>query len=643
MIVQMSHFRLLALKQDKDRLLEQLQRFEHVHFKDLPQPENEEFLTKLPEEDVETLVQQRNTIRGLIAEIEQHEKKNRQLVDRSKRRQSILRSINVSTMTFEELERRAKEIDIVALLASLDTVEEAPARGKKTKVLYKIIPWETGKLRDEELVEIRDGRAVLGTVAQEDADAFAEELRSSGKMYAIVSREIDGSILFVIKPVEELREHLDILVEKYRLKRRSVGGVRMSWEIMDFRRTIDEMISRQKRTDGSLARMADYKDSLQIYAEYLENLLLRHEEEKKFLQTESALLIEGWIPTAQEQAFRQTIEEAGGAPYCLNVEEAPKDSGEVPVRLKNNRIVRPFESLTQMYSMPKYNEIDPTPLFTPFYLLFYGMMLADVGYGLIILLATGLILKCFDLKEGLANMLRFLFYLSFPVIGWGFIYGSFFCGIIPLPGLINPHSEYTRVLIMALIFGFVHLLMGLAIKAYLHIRDGNLLYALFDVGFWYMALTGLALVLVQGFVPALAAIPTNVIWGVAIVGMVGIVFTNGRDALTPVGKGASGLYSLYGLTNYIGDVISYSRLMALGLAGGSIGLAINMIVRMLQGGGIAGIIVSVPIFAGIHLFNLFISGLSSYVHAARLTYVEFFGKFYVGSGVSFAPFRAKMT
>ena len=643
MIVQMSHFRILALKQDKQRLLEQLQRFEHVHFKDLAQTEGDDFLTKLPEESVDSLVKQRNTISGLIAEIEQHEKKNRQLVDRKKRRKSILRSMNVSTMTFEELERRAKEIDINALLASLDTVEETPTRGKKTKVLYRIIPWETEKLRDEELVQIRDGRAVLGTVTPEEADAFSEELRSVGKVYAIVSREIDGSILFVLKPVEELREHLDILVEKYRLKRRSVGGVRMSWEIMDFRRTIDEMLSKQQRTDGSLARMADYKDSLQIYLEYLENLLLRHEAEKTFLQTESALLIEGWIPTEEEQVFRQAMETTVDTPHCLTVEPAPKDSAEVPVMLKNNRVVQPFESLTKMYSIPKYNEIDPTPLFTPFYLFFYGMMLADVGYGLIMLLATGIVLKRFDLKEGMANMLRFLFYLSFAVIGWGFVYGSFFCGIISLPGLIDPHSEYNRVLIMSLIFGFIHLMMGLAIKGYLHIRDGNPLYALFDVGFWYMALTGLVLVLVRGFVPALEVIPAEVLWGIAIVGMAGIVLTNGREALTPVGKGASGFYSLYGLTNYIGDVISYSRLMALGLAGGSIGLAINMIIRMMQGAGVFGIIASVPVFIGVHLFNLFISGLSSYVHAARLIYVEFFGKFYVGSGVTFVPFRAKMS
>ena len=643
MIVQMSHFRILALKQDKQRLLEQLQRFEHVHFKNLIQSEGDGFLTKLPEENVDTLVKRRGTIRGLIAEIEQHEKKNRQLVDRQKRRKSIIRSLNVSTMTFEELERRAKEIDIVALLASLDTVEETPTRSKKTKVLYRIIPWETEKLRDEELVQIRDGRAVLGTVSSEEADAFAEELRSTGKIYAIVSREIDGSILFVLKPTEELREHLDILLEKYRLKRRSVGGVRMSWEIMDFRRTIDQMLSKQKRTDGSLARMADYKDSLQIYLEYLENLLLRHEEEKKFLQTDSALLIEGWIPTKEEETFRQAMEAATDTPHCLTVEEAPKDSAEVPVMLKNNRIVQPFESLTKMYSIPKYNEIDPTPLFTPFYLFFYGMMLADVGYGLVMLLVTGIALKAFELKEGMANMLRFLFYLSFPVILWGFVYGSFFCGMIPLPGLIDPHSEYNRVLIMSLIFGFIHLIMGLAIKAYLYIRDGKAIYALYDVGFWYMALTGLALVLVQGFVPALAVIPTQAIWAVAIVGMAGIVLTNGRDAETPVGKGAAGLYSLYGLTNYIGDIISYSRLMALGLAGGSIGLAINMIIRMLQGAGIAGIIVSIPVFIGIHMFNLFISGLSSYVHAARLIYVEFFSKFYVGSGVTFVPFRAKMS
>lgn len=641
MIVPMSHFSLLALKQDKDRLMARLQRFEEVHFKDLPGADDAAPLERLPEDDVEALIQRRNTIQGLIAEIEQHERKNRQLVDRGTRRESILRSLNTQTMTFEELERRAQEIDISALLDKLDDVEQTPKPGEKTKVLYRIVPWETDKLLDEELMEIRDGRALLGTVAPEAEDAFAEDVRNLGKVYAIVSRETDGSILFVLKPTAELREHLELLAEKYHLKRRSVEGVRMNWEIMEFRRTIDQMISRRNRTDGSLDRMADYKESLQIHHEYLDNLLLRNEEAKKFLHTDRALLIEGWVPTARAADFRAAVEEGSTGPYVLEVEEAPPESAEVPVKLKNNRLVSAFESLTSMYSTPKYNEIDPTPLFTPFYLLFFGMMLADVGYGLIMLVLTGVLLRFLNLKESTAGLLRFLFYLSFPVIGWGFVYGSFFCGMFPLPGLIDPNSEYTRVLIMALIFGFVHLLTGLGVKAYLYIRSGHPLYALYDVGFWYLTLISLVLLLTKGYVPMLAGLPQPLIMGGMIAGMAGIILTNGRSAKTILGKGASGLYSLYGLTGYIGDIISYSRLMALGLAGGSIGLAINMIIRMMQGAGIIGIVMSVPVFLGVHVFNLFISGLSAYVHCIRLTYVEFFGKFYEGSGMSFTPFRAK--
>ena len=643
MIVKMSYFNLLALKSDKNQIMEQLQRFEDVHFKNLPEEENG-FLTRLSEEDVAQMEQRRDDIKGLIAEIEQHEKKNRKLVSRKLRRQSLMRSMNVSSMTFEELKRRAEEVDITGLLGSIDKADAGPARDKKTKVLYQIVPWETQKLRDEELVEIRDGRAVLGTVLPEVSEALSEELRRMGKAYAIVSKEKDGSILFVIKAIEEQKDHLDILVAKYRMKRRSVQGARMNWEIMNFRRTIDQMIDRSNRTDGSLERMADHKESLQIYLEYLNNLLLRNEESKKFLESESSIMIAGFIPTEREAEFRAAVLEGcrSGA-YMLKLEDAAPQGNEVPVKLKNNRFVSAFESLTRMYSVPRYNEIDPTPLLTPFYMIFFGMMLADIGYGLIMMAVCGLALKIFDFKKGMADMIRFLFYLSFAVIAWGAVYGSFFCGLIEMPALIDPNTEYTRVLIMSMVMGFVHLMIGLGIKAAMHIRDGHPFLALFDVGFWYMTLGGLILVLVKGFVPQLANLNSTVLWIVAITGMVGIVMTNGRTAKTIFGRGAEGLYSIYGLTSYLGDVVSYSRLMALGLAGGSIGLAINMIIRMIQGNGIIGIIISIPVFIGIHMFNLLINGLSAYVHSARLIYVEFFGKFYEGGGVAFKPFRAEKT
>ena len=643
MIVRMSYFNLLALKSDKKQIMERLQRFEDVHFKNLPEGEDG-FLTRLSEEDAAQMNRRRDEIRGLIAEIEQHERKNRKLVSRKLRRQSLIRSMNVSSMTFEELKRRADEIDISGLLSTLDKAETQPARDRKTKVLYQIVPWETQKLSDDELVEIRDGRAVLGTVSQEAADALAEELRRMGKAYAIVSKEKDGSILFVIKATEEQKDHVDILVAKFRMKRRSVQGTRMNWEIMNFRRTIDQMIGRSNRTDGSLERMADHKESLQIYLEYLNNLLLRNEESKKFLESESSILIAGFIPTEREEEFRAAAKEGcESGVYMLKLEDAASQGNEVPVKLKNNKMVSAFESLTHMYSVPRYNEIDPTPLFTPFYMLFFGMMLADIGYGLIMMLASGLVLKLFDLKKSMADMIRFLFYLSFAVIAWGAVYGSFFCGLIEMPSLINPNTEYTRVLILSMVMGFFHLMIALGIKAAMYIRDGHPFLAIFDVGFWYMSLGGLVLVLVKGFVPAFAHLNSTVLWIVAIVGMAGIIFTNGRSARTILGRGAEGLYSLYGLTNYLGDVVSYSRLMALGLAGGSIGLAINMIIKMIQSSGIIGIIISIPVFIGIHMFNLLINGLSAYVHSSRLIYVEFFGKFYEGGGVAFKPFRAEKT
>ena len=179
----------------------------------------------------------------------------------------------------------------------------------------------------------------------------------------------------------------------------------------------------------------------------------------------------------------------------------------------------------------------------------------------------------------------------------------------------------------------------MGIKAYMNLRDHKPADALFDVGFWYMALIG-AMLFIGSKVVDLGSIVSMVSPIIMLIGMVGILFTGGRDQESVGGKIGWGVYALYGITSYLGDFVSYFRLMALALAGSFIAIAVNIIVRMLMGQGIIGVIFGVLIFVAFQIFNMFLSFLSSYVHSARLTFVEMFNKFYEGGGI---PFKEMVT
>lgn len=642
-IVTMSRFSLLLMKQDADRVLHELQRFGDVHFKQSVPPEEDDLLTPVPARDTEDIIKKRDAIKRLIGEIQWFEKLNRWQFTKAERKVITRAQMRIETMTFEELETRAAQVDIDGILGSMEEAGSLLDGEAASKVQYYIEPWHKRKIPAETLVQIREAEPIIGTVDAEFEEDMTRELRATRQIFAIVAKEKDGSILYIMKPSIDHEQNAKNLAEKYHMQARSLQSVKMRSELLQVQHKIDKMLSLRHRTDGSLERVATHKQDLMVYYEYLQNLLLREEEYPHFLQTETTVLMEGWVPAEHAARLETLIADTCKDQHVIKTEVVPKVENNAPVVLRNNKLVTMFESITMMYSMPQYNEIDPTPVFTPFYLFFFGMMLADIGYGLIMLVATLTVMLTCKLKPSTDKFIRFLFYLSFPVIAWGFVYGSFFGGVIEMTPLINNNSEYMRVMIMSLGFGVVHLFTALAVKAVSCFKRGDPWGALFDVGFWYMVLIGSLCLILQTLVPELAPYSNIFMW-LAIIGGVGILLTNGRkDAKTPPGKLAQGLYSLYGITGYIGDIVSYARLMALGLSGGSIGIAINMIVGMLSQNGIVGIFFGAIVFVGVHMFNMGISGLSAYVHSSRLIYVEFFGKFYTGGGLPYKPFRAKNT
>jgi V/A-type H+-transporting ATPase subunit I len=402
-------------------------------------------------------------------------------------------------------------------------------------------------------------------------------------------------------------------------------------------RTYKETLKKEAIDEDTIQTFLERIEDFQYAYEYYHNLIERTSVLANFLRTKETLLIAGWVPMNQNEAFETLIRQVADERYHLEFEEVKEhEKKSVPIKLQNGKITSKFETLTQMYSLPAYDEIDPTPLLVPFYLLFFGMMVADFGYGALMMILTLLAPKIVHLTPSMENFMSFFFWLSIPTMGFGLLYGSIFGDIIRMPALIEPTRDINTLLLMSVGFGLLHIFFGLGIKAFMLIRDGKPLAALFDVGSWLLTISGAVLFALGAMMEGFTQIARPSMF-VMIGGMSLVVLTQGRASKSIGGKIGGGLYALFGITNYVGDIVSYTRLMALGLAGGSIAAALNLIMRFFPGRSF--FIVGPIFFVAAHSFNIFLSLLGAYVHSCRLQYVEYFGKFYEGGGRAFNAFR----
>lgn len=392
-----------------------------------------------------------------------------------------------------------------------------------------------------------------------------------------------------------------------------------------------------EEVETKVADFANYKDDLEILCDHL----LVERDRKKILdnlvKTSKAFYLEGWVPAELSEKLKTRIN--GQAECLLEINEPAKEE-EFPILIRNHKLVQPFEAVTEMYSLPNSKDVDPNPLMAPFYCIFFGMMVSDAGYGLVMALVTGIILKKRKLEGTMSKMIRLLFFCGISTFVWGALFGGWFGNIVNVvssgkltiePIWFDPLADPMKLLIWSMIFGGVHLFTGMAIKAYMLVKEGKPWDALFDIGSWYVLLIGLAMLLVGGT-------PSQIGKYMAIIGAAMLILTQGRSNKNIIMRLLSGVLSLYNVTGYLSDVLSYSRLLALGLGTGVIASVINTL-GTLFGFNVFGIIVLIIVFIGGHTFNIAINALGAYVHASRLQYVEFFGKFYEGGGKRFEPFK----
>ena len=402
-----------------------------------------------------------------------------------------------------------------------------------------------------------------------------------------------------------------------------------------------QLIEDEKEINRLIEQQSKYEETLAFAEDYNLNALLRKRKSIEVIYDGEDVVIEGWITSDKRAQFEKLMaEHIPKEDYRLSISEAHDDDvSEVPIKLNNRKLGAVYERLTEMYSLPKYNETDPTPVMTLFYMIFFGMMVGDVGYGLAVFIIGLLIRKVLKVKRSTRSFVDFLYYLSFPIMAWGFVFGTLFGLDLPF-GLISATVDIIQMTVLSVILGYFHIMTALVLQIINQIKLRNY-YDMASGGLaWFTAFLGGGLMLLAGVTQWVFS-QTLFNIGLAIVGL-GLAMIiicpavqYGKRWLAGVGKG---LYAVYGATSYLGDFISYTRLMALGVAGGSVALAFNTIISFLP--------IPLRVTLGfllaviLHALNIFLSMLSAYVHGIRLQFIEFFGKFYTGGGKKFEPFKA---
>ncbi len=429
--------------------------------------------------------------------------------------------------------------------------------------------------------------------------------------------------------------------------------------MQDLNARIEKLRAEIDGAETEIRTYAALRGAMQYTIDYFSMRIEKYDVLGRLWQSPHVFVITGYIPAESAPALEKELTEKFEAYVEL---ETPAEDEDVPVKLKNNAFAEPVEGVLESYSMPGRKEIDPSTLMAVFYYFLFGMMLSDAGYGLIMVIGCGVALAKFkNMEESLRKFLKMFLYCGISTVFWGAMFGSFFGDAItvigktffnadvPTPALwFTPLNEPMRLLLFSFLIGVIHLFAGLGAQFYQLARQGLWKDAIFDVVFWYMLVGGgiLYLLSMQMFADMVSlgfTLPAAVGTAGAIaagIGAVGIVLTAGRESRSPFKRLLKGLYGLYGVSSYLSDILSYSRLLALGLATGVIASVFNQMGAML-GNSPAGVAVFVFAFLVGHTLNLGINVLGAYVHTNRLQFVEFFGKFFEGGSRKFNPFSAK--
>lgn len=350
----------------------------------------------------------------------------------------------------------------------------------------------------------------------------------------------------------------------------------------------------------------------------------------KYEKTIETIVIEGWVRIDTLEEVEKAVKEQTEY-YDIEFSD-PTDDEVVPTYTKNKKFVSQFETITDMFSKPNSKELDPNPVMSVWYWFLFGMMMGDAGYGIMMIVFCLILKKLMKPKGNTLKLMNIIMYSGVPTIFWGIMFGSYF-GFNPQTDLglniwywFNPMEDPIKMLLVSVAIGALHLITGLVVKMIENIKDGNIIDMLAKNVSWILILLGIGAYFLNSMV------------GIVMVGIgvLLIILFAGHTKKSILGKALGGILGLYDVTSYMGDLLSYSRIMALAMSSAAVAVVMNTLAQMV-GGSVVGMIFAAIIFLVGHVFNLVLGLLSAYVHDSRLQYIEFYGKFYEGGGVDFKP------
>ena len=624
----MKHLRLLGMESEREALLKTMQDLECVEISHIDGSE-EALKTGLAKPDDRALLnaqEESRAYRAALAALDRFAPGKKGLF---RKRQGVSRA----SFFDEENERQARAA-AEAIDADMRRLGEIESERTKNEALRaSLAPW----LAVDAPLDSTDGvlSLLFGTVGATVTD---DALRA-------LSDSLSGLLTWQQASSDKTLRYLLIACHKS-VKEQALSALReLGFSTVSFRGLCGTAEENDKKLEAALAALESERRGIErrvegfggnretlLEASDRAAILLRREEAKsRLIETDKVFLLEGWLPADRCTALEKALE-----PFTCAVETrepAEDEYPQVPVQLRNNKLTRPLNMVTEMYSLPAYGTLDPNPLMAPFFILFYGIMMADMGYGLLMMIASVIIGKKYRPKgtSGELFSLLGLCGLSTFIVGamTGGFFGDFLTQLVAivspgtvftLPKLFDPLDDLTMILIGSMALGLVQIITGMAISLIEKCKRKKILDAFFEEITWWIVFLGIALaVLKKG---------TAVLYlGCALVLLGPIVQGKGWGKLTGV------FGSIYNhVTGYFGDILSYTRLMALMLAGSVIAQVFNMLAAM-PGNVIAFFIISMLGNA----MNFGLNLLGCYVHDLRLQCLEFFNKFYVDGGKPFRP------
>lgn len=450
----------------------------------------------------------------------------------------------------------------------------------------------------------------------------------------------------VLSYLKDSEEELSVLIRSYGLNSVELPFRRgtPAEEIERMDRAESKTLKRSERLHSEAKRLSSHLPELRIISDYIRWRRDRYDLKHEGYGTETTLILEGWCPSESIPLLKERLEKAT---KLFSLRTIPTDE-EPPTCIKNSYAMRPFEPITYLYGVPTAKDIDPTPYLAGFFFLFFGFCLSDVGYGIVLTTFTATILLRYAVPKDMALFLKLFMISGVASFLGGLIFGGYMgidMSLLPewlqKMNLLNPLENPLPIFALALMLGIVQILTGMVLAIIREARNGSFSEGLLSKGPWLSLFISIGFWLGSslGYLPG----ENDAVWlWMVYASVLAIVLTGGRKYKNPFAKVAMGLTSLYESVNYLSDILSYSRLLAIGLATGALAFSINLLAMMAyEGIPYVGWLVLVLIFVIGHFFNLAVNLLGAFIHTARLQFVEFFGKFIIGTGRAFTPFSRK--